>query len=430
MFSRDSDGESVEALKAEIVRLERAVNELTILSDLAFAIGGSKDPDEIVETLVDKLMRAVNAEQAVVTLIDSEDDNAMQTQVRVVSSAADQSPFHMKELLLGWMHLHKKALVSNDPHNDDEAKKLGWDSTIKTVMCVPLQAKGNLIGVLAVYNKRGGGFTNEDERLVTIIAGQSATLIENARLYQQSLLLARMQDEEKHASRIQQMMLPEAPAVEGYDLAGHSVPARTVGGDYFDFIDAGEGRWAICLGDVSGKGLPASLLMANTHATLRGQTLTGDPVATRIYRANDHLCHTTDDEKFVTMFYGDLDTRTHEITFCNAGHEHPYLFGSNGEAKRLETGGLALGFWEGFDYKADALTMEPGDTMVVFSDGVTDATNEVEEQFGGDRLEAVIRENTNLDAAELLHKIIGAVETHAAGAPQFDDDTVVVVKRR
>ncbi len=427
-----SDGQSVELMREEIVRLKRAVEELTVLSELAFAVGASADPEEIKEELVKRLMKAVNAEQAVVSLLDREAENTMmETNIRIRTSSITQSSFSLNDMVIGWMHLHKKALVANDPHNDDRFKGIGWDKSIRSVACVPLLVKSELIGILAVYNKREAqGFTPDDERMLMIIAGQSAQVIENARLYTESLLLQRMKDEEGHASNIQRMMMPDAPEVEGYEIAGKSVPARTMGGDYFDFIPAPEGRWAVTLGDVSGKGLPAALLMANTHATIRGQTHTGAPVNERIGRSNRMLCDTTDDEKFVTLFYAELDPAAHMIRYCCAGHEPPFVARANADTTQLEPDGLALGVMETMEYQERVLELEPGTLLVIYSDGVTDAGNAGGEQFGVERLRSVIDTNKTITADGIVEAIVNAVDAHAGGEPQFDDVTVVVIKRQ
>lgn len=426
-------GQSEQELRAEIARLRRAVDELRILSDLAFAIGASADPEEIKHTLVTRLMKAVDAEQATVTLFDREVEDLRKTNIRVQTSSVDQSAFSVNDMVVGWMYLHKRPLVANHPHDDDRFAGMRWEPSIRSVACVPLMVKSELIGILSVFNKRDpGGFTTEDERMLSIIAGQSAQVIENARLYTESLLLERMKDEERHASNIQRMMMPDPPDVDGYDVAGKSVPARTMGGDYYDFVPAGDGRWVVVLGDVSGKGLPAALLMANAHATIRAQTHTGGEVDERIARANDMLCDTTDDEKFVTLFYAELDPGIHRLTYCNAGHEPPFIV-TDGDVSRIEVGGIALGVLEsngaaGFERRS--LDMAPGQLVVIFSDGVTDATNAAGVAFGEKRLRAAIVENHNRRAQEIVEAVVSAVVEYAGSQPQFDDVTVVAVKRR
>jgi sigma-B regulation protein RsbU (phosphoserine phosphatase) len=416
------------SLEEENRRLRRVVEELSLLNDLAVAVGTAADPQEMVHKLVDRLMRAVKAEQATVTLFDRKLEETAQTQVRVMASSTELPQYHMNNAFIGWMELYKKPLVIEDPKRDARFKGVEWDDTVRSVMCVPLIVKSQMIGALTVYNKKGGGaFTEEDQRLLPIIAMQSAQIIDNARLIKEN---AGMQEQVRLAYEIQRNLLPDAPPeVAGYDIAGTSIPALTVGGDYYDFIETAAGDWAICLGDVSGKGLPASLLMANLQATLRGQTLVEAEVRERIERSNKLMHRSTDVEKFATLFYGVLKVRDHEITFVNAGHEAPLVFRLDGEVSRLETGGLALGVIDNFPYKQDSISLARGDVMVVYSDGVTDATNESDEPFGLERLTAVVRERTGEPAAVIVESIIGSVEKHRGTAAQLDDITVVVVRR-
>jgi sigma-B regulation protein RsbU (phosphoserine phosphatase) len=180
--------------------------------------------------------------------------------------------------------------------------------------------KGRMIGILTLFNKESAeGFTEADQRLLTIIAGQSANVIENSRLFEEEKKLMQIQQEIQVASEIQKNLLPqEIPSIKGYDIYAINIPAREVGGDYYDFIKISETKTAIALGDVSGKGLPASMLMANLQATLRGQLLFCNCAKDCIKRANNMLFKSTDTSKFVTLFFGILDTEKHTLTYCNA----------------------------------------------------------------------------------------------------------------
>lgn len=428
-FSRKSP--QSDELRERIAELERSVYELTILSDLAFAIGGSAEPEEIVETLVDRLMHAVDAEQAVVTLLDQDEQDPMKTRFRLHATSAGNSAFRLNESLLGWMYLNKQPLVVNDPGNDERFKRVEWDSSIRSVMCVPLMIKSNLTGLVTIYNKKAsGGFSEGDQRLLTIIAAQSAQLIENAKLFQESLKLAQVRQQQESAYQIQRNLLPKAsPDVDGYDIAGASTPAQMVGGDYFDFIRVAEDRWAICLGDVSGKGIPASLLMANVQATLRSQSLMGLSVDKTVSRSNGLMCQSMDDERFVTLFYGELDLGTNALSYCNAGHELPFVLSPGKDTNTLETTGIALGVLDAYAYEKRDIAITPGDLIVVYTDGITDATNVREEPFGVERLVATIEQNRDKSSTELIASIFDAVNGHVGEAEQFDDLTLVVVKR-
>ncbi len=417
-------------LEAENLQLKRAVEELSILNDLSRAIGASVDSKEIIERIVEKSMRAVSSEQTVVTLVDRETNQSMKTLVRAKSSSAEHPHFHMNDNLIGWMHLYKKPLLTNDPTGDDRFKGLKWDDSIHSLICVPLIVKSELRGVITAYNKKDGEFTENDQRLLAIIASQSAQIIENARLYEEEQKFASMREQVKLASQIQQDLLPESTVpLDGYDIAAKSIPAQEVGGDYYDFIRDDHGHIALCLGDVSGKGLPASLLMANLQATLRSQTLTDSPVAERVTKSNRLMHQSTDPEKFATLFYGVLNPESHSIQFCNAGHEIPFLFDQQGNVTKLETGGVALGVLDEFPYPEDVATVGPGDTLVIYSDGIPDQTNEFDQPFSDKRLIEFVQQNLSLSAEALIDAIIGEVKGHEGDTAQVDDLTLVVVKR-
>ena len=423
--------ESLEILREENRQLKRAVEELSILNDLSRAIGASVDSQDIIRKIVDRSMRAVQAEQTVVTLVDRNANQPMKTLVRAMTSSSEHPHYHLNENLLGWMHLYKKPLLSNSPAGDERFRGLKWDKTINSILCVPLMVKSELVGVITSYNKKDtAGFTQEDQRLLAIIAGQSAQIIENARLYEEEKAFATIREQVRLAAQIQLDLLPKTPPdIGGYDIAARSIPAQMVGGDYFDFIPVKEGSWAICLGDVSGKGLPASLLMANLQATLRAQSVIDTSVSDAIARANRLIHQSTDPEKFATLFYAVLDVEAHRLAFCNAGHENPMIFSNGSESSRLERGGMALGVLEEFPYEQDAMGLNAGDTLLIFSDGIPDATNEFDHPFGEDRMRSLVHEHRNASATELIDRIIAAVNEHEGETPQLDDLTLVVVRR-
>jgi len=422
---------SDQVLREENLRLKRAVEELSILNDLARTIGGSLNSQEVMHTIIRRSLRAINAEQGVITLVDEPGSDSGKTLIRTAVSSAERGPFHLNQALLGWMHLNKKPLLINDPKGDDRFKGVKWDETIRSLVCVPMIVKSALIGTLTVYNKKAASeFTEDDQRLLSIIAAQSAQIVENARLYEEELRLRKMQEELQLASRIQMDLLPKAvPQIPGYEVAGKTLPAQQVGGDYFDFIKIRDNRWAFCLGDVSGKGLPASLLMANLQATLRGQTLSDLAPSDCIRRSNKLLYYSTSPEKFATVFYGILDTQHHTLKFSNAGHDSPYVLHTDAKASRLQTGGVPLGMLEEFPFEEEEVEMKPGDLLVVYSDGVTEAWNTDEVEFGEQRLAEVLHHHHGRTASELIDGVIAAVKSHTAGAPQADDITLVVLKR-
>jgi sigma-B regulation protein RsbU (phosphoserine phosphatase) len=291
--------------------------------------------------------------------------------------------------------------------------------------------KSNLRGVLTVYNRKDEpAFTEDDQRLLTIIASQSAQVLENARLYEGERLLLRMNEELRLAAEIQRNLLPTAPpSVNGYAICGISAPAQVVGGDYFDFFDIGSGQVGLCLGDVSGKGLPASLLMASVQATLRGQALFDAAPGRCLQRSNRLLHRSTASDKFVTLFFAVLDFHEHHLSFSNAGHERPFLISSAGEIRRLGTGGVVLSILEDFAYEDERVVLSAGDTLVVYSDGISEAANARGEMFGEARLGELLCRHRRLPAPELQKRILDEVHAYSENEPQGDDRTLLIVQR-
>ena len=414
-------------------RLKRAVNELSILNDLALAISGSLNSEKIIRTIISRSIRAIEAEQGDITMVKEDKDNPTETLVRSMVSSNKHSPLHLNQNLLGWMQINKKPLLINDPQNDDRFKSVKWDESIKTLLCAPLMAKSKLIGVLTVYNKKDGeGFGESDKRLLSIIAAQSAQVIENARLYEEEQAYQEMQKEMEMASSIQKKMLPSSPPeINGYAIGGRNLTAKSVGGDYFDYIRLDEDKWVVCLGDISGKGMTASLIMSNLQANLRGQVHHLDSTSKILKHANLQLYQNTGSEKFATLFLGILDTKANTLQFSSGGHEYPYLVHKDGSFDRLQENGLPLGMFEMSEYEEKTIELKPGDCMFVYSDGITECVNLADEEFGEKRLEELlVSAGSDLYKPEkLIDKIYNACFEHAEKQQLFDDMTALVVAR-
>ncbi len=427
------DDDHSKRLKEENKRLRLAVGELTILNDIAIAIGSTLSLDRVMELIVKKCIKHFGAEQGAVMLIDPEDKTRpLHTMIRRADASRIVLPYRLDTQLIGWMLKHKRPLLVNDLAGDKRFTIVeGEGQTIRSVLSAPLLFKGNMIGLLNVFNKKPrGGFTEADRRLLAIIATQSAQIIENARLYEEEQALLRMQEEMRLAYKIQMGLLPrEPPEVVGYDIAGKSIPATLVGGDYYDFIEIGDKRWGVCLGDISGKGMPAALLMANLQATLRSQILQGLPVGECLARSNSLIFRSTDPDRFATLFYGVLDTAKHTFRYSNAGHNPPFLIRSGREPVLLEAGGTVLGSFETCSYKEAGAMFRPGDVILIYSDGISEAVDGSGAQFGEERIVEIVTANLDDASEDLLVRIIEAVRNHSRPMAPMDDMTVVVVKR-
>jgi len=420
-------------LQTENRRLRRALEELSILNEIATAISSTQALDRILDLIVKKCVKHLKVEQAAVMLMDeNKQDKPFETVIRRGDTARDRLPFRLDTQLTGWMLKYRSSLIVNDFLTDKRFSTYPDDTfPIKSLMAVPLTAKGAMIGLISVFNKRADAeFGEEDQRLLTIIATQSAQVIENARLLEEEQALLRMQEELRLAYEIQINLLPtKSPMIPGYEIAGRSIPAKEVGGDYYDFIPIDDDRLAFCLGDVSGKGMPAALLMSNLQATVRAQTTTETTPGECVTNSNRLLYCSTTPEKFATFFYAILDTEKGQLHFCNAGHNYPFLRSAAGEIKRLTTSGIVLGALDSFSFEEDKEAFSSGDILLVFSDGISEAMDDDDEEFGEEKLGDLLAAH-HCDSVEVLaDAVFDAVANHTGDSLQSDDMTLLIIKR-
>lgn len=422
----------IKRLEAENARLRLAVGELSILNEISTAVSSTLSLETTVDLIVQKCVKHLKVQQGAVLLFDKpEEGAALKTMVRKVDQDAGAIPMRLGDQITGWMLRHQKPLVVNDFETETRFRAPSERGGIQSLLCVPMKLKGRLIGVVNVFNKTGGAaFTVDDQRLLSIIATQSAQVLENARLMEERKALEILQEELRLAREIQRNLLPkEAPGVDGYGLAGHSEPAKRVGGDYFDYLDLGNQRLGLCVADVSGKGITAALLMSNVQATIRGQARLAPDAGACMSHSNEMLYASTDSNKFVTMFYGVLDTANHRLEFCNAGHNPPIMLSDGGESTLLETGGPVLGVMPGFPYEWNEVEFRPGWTLLVYSDGFSEALNRRLEEFGDDRLRKSAEDHASLRPDDLVKTLLAEVSEFCGDAPQADDMTMMAIRR-
>jgi sigma-B regulation protein RsbU (phosphoserine phosphatase) len=240
----------------------------------------------------------------------------------------------------------------------------------------------------------------------------------------------RLEEELRLARDIQTRLLPTgAPSVVGFDLAGVSLPARHVGGDYFDYILLDDGRIGLIVADVSGKGVPAALLMSGVRASLRSADMGRLGPSGALEHLNRFVSASVDPGKFVTAFLGILDPARGTVRYSNAGHEPPLLLRADGSSEEFSAGGLILGILREATYEEGEAEMDPGSSLVIFTDGVTEAQNPAGEFFGGGRLMQALGPLRSERAASVVEGIVGSVREFAAGAAQYDDITLIVARR-
>ena len=419
-------------------RLERAQRELRKFAQLIEAakkLNSTLDLEEVLDIILEMTLRVVDADRGTVFLLD-EEKKELWTKVARGLDATGRMIVRLPigKGVAGYVAATGDIINIPDAYLDPRFspefdQRTGYRT--ESMLCMPMRNKdGKIIGVFQLLNKRSGLFTDEDATFMDALSVHAALAIENARLYEQERQKIRI-DRDLHAAReVQMSLLPkQVPRVEGYDFSAVTVPALEVAGDLYDFLPLEGGRLAISLGDVSGKGLAASLLMANIQATLRDQSHAVPSSVECIRRTNNLLFQNTSPEKFVTLFYAVLDMKKHTLRYCTAGHEPAILMSGGWQTRQLSTGGILLGIMNDFPFEEKTVSLNEDDVLVIYSDGISEAPNAEREQFGLQRLEEVMKKNHQKPAAQIQEAILSAVLIHLGQVPAVDDMTLVVVKR-
>lgn len=309
-------------------------------------------------------------------------------------------------------------------------------SGVRSLMCAPLWFTAGsgqqeaVIGLIYLDSlEEPTCFTVEDLQFLSALANLAAIRIEGARLHEESLDHEKLREELRKAGEIQASLLPQTlPDVPGYDLAASNRLCSAVGGDYYDFL-LDRGQLLLALGDVSGKGTAAALLMAMLRAAVRAHWTEGAPAAS-LARANVTLCETTPENRYASMFLGRLDPAGGQLTFVNAGHYPPVIVRADGRVLSLGEGGPVLGVLPTAAYANNTCTLGLGDALVVFSDGIAEARNAGEAEFGQEGVAAVTVRERGREARALADAILDQVGRHLGAGRAIDDQTLIVVKRR
>ncbi|HXU46317.1 MAG TPA: SpoIIE family protein phosphatase [Thermoanaerobaculia bacterium] len=299
---------------------------------------------------------------------------------------------------------------------------------------VPIEIEGSPRGLIAVGDKesrRGvGPFRASDRRSLGLFANQAAIALENARLHLQALEKERLEREMSLAAEIQRQILPKgAPEIPGYELAGWNRPALQVGGDYYGFLELPGDRLGLSVGDVSGKGMPAALLVSTLHSALRLLLERNGVGPDFLERLNGHLADSSTANKFVTLFFAELDPGSGELGYLNAGHNPGLILRRDGTLEELGSGGVPLGLIRAAQFREQKTAIHPGDLLCLYSDGITEACSPDDEEFGLERLGNVLTDCRDQPLPDLIQAIERATTAFAEGYPQGDDQTVVLLRR-
>ena len=388
-------------------------------------LSGNLPLADLFNLIMNLSIDAVGAARGVLMTLEGEE---------LVVRAARGEGFRISSAVRDRVIKEKASLLVRDARLDEAfAGRMSIvQQQIRSMLAAPLQTDDRVIGLIYLDSPHlVHEFTKDDLNLLTVMANVAAIRIEHTRLAEVEQAERMFAKELEQAAEIQSKLLPVcAPSVPGVDLAGYNAPCRTVGGDYYDFLTYSDGRVAVLVGDVAGKGMPAALLMSSLQA--RVQVLFDEPgdLAPLVSRLNRIINSNCPANRFISFFIGVLDPKTGELTYVNAGHNPPLVARHDGTVDKLDCTGLILGILPAARYEHRSVTLELGDAVVLFSDGVTEATRpDVDEEFGEERLARALFELRDLPAKSIIETINQQVHEFTEGAPPADDITLVIAKR-
>jgi sigma-B regulation protein RsbU (phosphoserine phosphatase) len=387
-------------------------------------LAGHRPLEELFQVIMDLSVEAVMAGRGVLMTLEGD-----QLQVR----AARGEGFKISSTVRDQVLSKKDSLLIRDAQLDQGLKEHMSivEQKVRSMIAVPLQTNDRVIGLIYVDSPHHiREFTREDLNLLTVMANVAAIRIEHARLNEIEETERAMAKEMQQAALIQQRLLPAtAPSVEGLDIAAKAVASRHVGGDYYDFIHFPDGRVAMMVGDVAGKGMPAALLMSSLQARVHVLIEDGDDLGDKLRRLNKSTCGNCPDNRFITFFLCVADPKTNQLAYASAGHNPPVVVRAGGGYDMLTGGGVILGIMPKAAYEQSETQFGPGDILVLFSDGVTEAPDPEDQEFGEERLAKLVASMRDRPAREIVEEIHKAVAVYTQGAPPADDITVLVARR-
>jgi len=417
--------------------------ELQFVTELCEVVASNAELQPILDWIAQKTTGLLSADEGSIKLLAPEVTGpSVKTIIRRETPGLSSGswPQAVSMSVMGFLLHRGEALTSPDLLSDPRFPGLRTGGgRVRAVLAVPLKVGNRITGMLAVTQEQPGReWTAHDAQLLAIVASNSAGVIEQARLRVDALEKQRLEEETRRMEReleqarqIQMRLVPAEPLIVGpWHAEGRVVPARVVGGDAFDFRALGDGRLGIAIADVSGKGVPAALLMANVAASLRAFCDGRRPIREAIRLVNESVARSASGGKFITLFYGEIDPAAGSLSYVNAGHNYPMLRRRDGRVEELRDGGLPLGILENADYEQGVAEFRPGDSLMMYSDGLSEALDLGRLEFGEDRLRTLWSEHGARPHREVIDILFERIAAFRGRAEQSDDMTVVVVGAR
>ena len=414
----------VEELRQTNRNLDNKIQQLNTLFDISKEFNATVDRDRLIKLLSFALMGQMMVRKHLFVLRrrmenESEDGDGFDLQVVSAKGVGDEVDDEF---------LHRLCSIENNILAENGQADEHWLSHHGYVLALPIKHQGETCGMLALGPKMAGTYQPGEVEFLTALANLAFVSIQNSYLVEEQIEKERLEEEMRLARVIQEGLQPsDLPTVEGVEIAMLALPSRHVAGDYTDVIRLDDNRILLAIGDVTGKGMPASLLMSNLQASLRTLVPLEIPLSESTGHINRVICDNTGFDKFITYFHGIFDSAQRSFHYVNAGHNPPMLVHADGAMEELEVGGLLLGVMKGMPYERGEVVLEPGDVLAMFTDGVTEAMSPEGEEFEEYRLEAVLRESRGLSAQGVLDAVRTAIISWTGSATALSDDLTMLV---
>ncbi|HLL15678.1 MAG TPA: SpoIIE family protein phosphatase [Pyrinomonadaceae bacterium] len=429
---RPAVGTIINSTRAASANSVQQSDLLALISKVSVTLLAPATLDETLRQVVALVFEAVPAERCLIMLRDAERELKIRV-AQLRNSTEETGEVRVSRSIIEEVVGQGRSVLTSDAQHDPRFMSSTMTiQGIRSVLAVPLGVGERIFGMIYADSPLAEAkFSQDHLTVLTTLASVAAIRVENARLMEEDLERERFERELNLAREIQQRFQPSgAPNVNGYEMQGISFPCYEIGGDYYDFIERPDGRMVIALGDVSGKGTSAALLMSSLHAAMHAQIPAHKTLGDTISAVNRYLAETIPMNRFITLFCAELDPATGSLSFLNAGHNPPLIAHAGGSMEQLAAGGIPLGIVGEAVYREGRTQLQPGDALVIYSDGVSETQNASGEEYGPVRLYNTVARYLESTAAGIRDKIEADLTKFAQGTPANDDITLVIVKRQ
>jgi len=408
------------------------VDKLRLLLDITKTISRSLDLEEVLNLVMDTLGSLIPYDAAGIYLIETGGDSPYIFKSKAIrgyeiSFALVEPQLRLGEGLIGYVAQSGKSVISPDVNSDP--RYFSARERTRSEMVAPIISTEKVLGVFELESDRLDAYSDDDLQLLQMLTSQVAIIIEKVQLHEQVVEKKRIEAQLEVARQVQLELLPDAdPQMPNFEISAYVFPTEEVSGDYYDWVKVFDDQIGITVADAVGKGMPAALLMAFLRASLRAGMQVGYASHIALAKINDLLWDSVEDNQFITAIYGNLDSTNRTFVFSNAGHNPPLLIKPDGEYRFVEYGDLPLGMFREVRYHQHFIRFERGQVMVIYTDGITEAANEHDEEFGQERLAKSILEGIELPAKKLIDHVRKDVADFTERKFLDDDGTLFIIK--